>query len=814
MVNEFIAHYVGLDKKPQSLKNHLEEASFLSCRFADKVGLPTCGKLVGLLHDIGKYSQQFQDYIRSDDGKRDPDGESKSGPSLKGKIDHSSAGAQLAWETLEGRDAISRLCAQVLALCIASHHSGLIDCISPDGEDKFSVRMVKSSEKTHLSEIREIADKNVFAAITHLLESPELLSEIREQLKQLFIDEPSLQIREFYCGLLVRFLFSALIDADRLSAAGRSGEMITRNKPVPNWDRLIEKFERSLKELKQQNKIDEIRSEVSTACLKFALREKGLYRLTVPTGGGKTLASLRFGLHHAAKHTMEHIIYVIPYTTIIDQNADVARTILEDGNPESGPIILEHHSNLTSEKETWQNSLLSENWDAPIIFTTTVQFLETLFSGGTRSARRLHQLSNSVIIFDEIQGLPLKTIHLFNNAINFLVKGCGSTIVFCTATQPLLDRVDKEKGAARLSTEPEIAPDGLFKLLHRVNVIDARKPGGWSENEIAEKANKQAKEAGSVLIVVNTKVSARNLYELCRQQMDSVYHLSTNMCPAHRMKIIKEIKNRLNSQNPEPAPFICVSTQLIEAGVDLDFGSVIRYMAGIDSISQAAGRCNRNGNRLCGKVFIVNPSHESLSRLPEIECAKKQTERVLREYNQILDKSNNDLLSPQIMELYYRYYFFNRSTEMVYPIKSQSIGHDDNLLSLLSTNQLSVAAYERSNKSKLALPFKQSFKSAGEVFEVIDAPTDGVIVPYDEASREIIKSLCAENNPVEIRKLLRMSQRYSVNMYSYMFSKLDTAGCIHETQKNSGIYHLNEQHYNSNTGVVLDKKEFMDFYYT
>lgn len=810
---EYIAHYIGRDRRPQSVREHLGEVASLSSVFADKIRLPSFGKLAGFLHDFGKYGKQFQDYIRSAEGQIDPNTNNIPINELKGKVDHSSAGAQLVWETMENSDAIARLCAQVLVLCVASHHSGLIDCLAPDGKDKFNKRMAKNKEETHLDEVREVADKDIRIEITNLLQSPELINEVKEQLKRLFAEEPSLQIREFYCGILVRFLFSALIDADRLSAAGRSAEMGSRKAGIPIWDDLIEKFERYINSIKPKNKVDEIRSEVSMACREFAFREKGLYRLTVPTGGGKTLSSLRFGLHHAAHHKMEHIIYVIPYTSIIDQNAEVARTVLEEANGENTLLILEHHSNLTPEKETWQNQLLSENWDAPIIFTTMVQFLETLFVGGTRGVRRMHQLANSVIIFDEIQTLPIKTVHLFNNAVNFLVKGCGSTIVFCTATQPLLDRVDKEKGAAILSAESEIAPHPheLFKALRRVNVIDARKTGGWTEDEIAKLAVNEAKETGSVLIVVNTKASAQRLYELCRQHTDAVYHLSTNMCPAHRMKVIKKLKKRLNPMNSESSPLICVSTQLIEAGVDLDFGSVIRYMAGLDSIGQAAGRCNRNGSCPYGNVFIVNPAQESLGRLPEIENARKDAERVLREFGQAPNAFDNDLLSPRTMGLYYKYYFFNRASEMVYPIKSISIGHDDNLLSLLSGNQLAVAAYHRSNKSMPALSLKQSFKSAGDVFEVIDTPADGVIVPYSEEGRSIITKLCASGDPEEIRKLLRKSQRYSVNMYSNMFAKLANSGFIHETQKESGIYYLDELHYSMDTGVVFDKTELMDF---
>ena len=417
---------------------------------------------------------------------------------------------------------------------------------------------------------------------------------------------------------------------------------------------------------------------------------------------------------------------------------------------------------MTPEKETWQCKLLAENWDAPVIFTTSVQCLESLFAGGTRGVRRLHSLSNAVIVFDEVQTLPIKTVHIFNNAVNFLIKQCGSTVVFCTATQPLLHTVDARKGAARLTGGPdgaEMAPrrDDLFKSLRRVEVIDKRKNGGWVVTEIAQLICDEADEAGTVLSVVNTKTAARAVYSLCKRQIDDVYHLSTNMCPAHRTKTIDNIRARLSGETLKSrAPMVCISTQLIEAGVDVDFGSVIRYLAGLDSIAQAAGRCNRNGRRPLGKVTIVNPSKESLDRLHEISIGKMTAERVLDEYRSDPAAFDCDLLSPKAMQRYYEYYFFNRAHEMAYSVSSKDIGHDDNLLNLLSVNTLSVEAYKRGNKCTPILSLRAAFKSAGNIFKVIDAPTEGIVVPYENEGRRIIGELCAVDDDLgRTRKLLR-----------------------------------------------------------
>ncbi len=803
MVSKYIAHYLGSDMRGQSMQSHLKEVANLAKAFSCKIGLPSLGELEGLLHDIGKYSKHFQDYIRSAKGQLDPDNDPVDADELKGKIDHSTAGAQIAWEALKDDNPMSRLVAQAIALCVASHHSALIDCLTPEGEDKFSVRMAKKRDKTYLDEVQQVADKEIMGKAAALLHSPQCLDELKKQLERLFCGEKSREVREFYVGLLIRFLFSALIDADRLSASGRTEKTGVQIAKGPPWDLLIKRLERHISRIKKSNWVDEIRSKVSLACREFATREKGLYKLTVPTGGAKTISSLRFGLYHAARHQMERIIYVLPYTTIIDQNAAVARSALEkarDGH--SNLIVLEHHTNLTPEKETCQSRLMAENWDAMVIFTTTVQFLETLFASSTRGVRKMHNLANAVIIFDEIQTLPIKTVHLFNNAINFLVKQCGSTVVFCTATQPLLHAVDARKGAARLADEPEMAPcpNELFKALRRVEVLDKRKIGGWAEIEIAQCICDEARESGSALAIVNTKAAARALYNLCRQELASVFHLSTYMCPAHRMKIIDRIKIRLKHTDP----LVCVSTQLIEAGVDIDFGSVVRYLAGLDSIGQAAGRCNRNGRRPSGKVLVINPSHESLTMLPEIEIGRMRAERVLDEYREDPGAFDHNLLSPNAMQRFYEYYFFNRAESMAYPVSSKEIGHNDELLNLLSANTLSVEAFKRTNKCAPNLSLRQSFKSAGNVFRVIEAPTEGIVVPFGKDGKRIIAALCAVATPDETRSLLRQAQHYSISLYPHEVHALVSSGCVYETQIGSGIFYLDERYYSMDMGVVFN----------
>jgi CRISPR-associated endonuclease/helicase Cas3 len=815
----FAAHYRKSDGIVQSLKEHLEGSSTLACAFAGKIGLSSFGELIGLLHDFGKYTDVFQAYLLSAVGKLNPDDdEYVDAIGMKGKIDHSSAGAQYVWESLQNKDHLQHIAGQIMSLCIASHHSGLMDCLSPDGMDVFSKRMAKSKDKTHLEEARIKIDASIQSRVNELLASTSIENELRQRLESLWCGEQSRKIREFMLGLMVRFIFSALIDADRLNSA--DFENVTAaskryNGCYPEWGVLIGKLEAHLADFKAGNQVDKIRSEISSSCLNFASREKGIFQLTVPTGGGKTLASLRFALHHAKHRKMDRIIYVVPYTTIIDQNAKVVRSIFENTEHQlvtSGKqIVLEHHSNLTPERDTWQSKLLSENWDAPIVYTTVVQFLETLFAAGTRGARRMHHLANAVIIFDEIQTIPIRTVHLFNNAINFLVGQCESTVVFCTATQPLLNEVDTHKGAVQLSVNHQIMPDvgKLFKDLRRVEVNDKRKAGGWSGDDVAEEAQQELDRAGSVLVIVNTKAQAREIYRRCKQITDEVFHLSTSMCPAHRMDVLDKVKECLNLDNPKPV--ICFSTQLIEAGVDVDFGSVIRYLAGLDSIAQAAGRCNRNGLRQTGRVVVVNPTNENLDKLPDIRTAKEKAERVLDEYRNDPTSFGNDRISPEAMAAYYRYHFFSRSHEMDYPVSPKEVGRDDTLLSLLSTNDLSVNAHKRTNNAAPPLHLRQSFKTAAEAFKVIDAPTEGVIVPYGEEGKRIIAELLSTAGRFEKKyELLKQAQRYSVNMFPHEIAKLRQIGSLHEVLEASGILCLDPQYYSNEFGACVEQVALME----
>lgn len=835
----FVAHVRATDQAAQqSLEAHLRGVGNLSGQFADKFGLSIHGLLIGFLHDLGKYSSDFQHYILSAVGilNQDEDEEYVDAKGLKGKIDHSTCGAQVAWSALSTHGQKGQFAGQVLALCIASHHSGLIDCLSLSDKnaaiDNFSKRMGKADHATHLAEALGNANPELMQEARGLLNDPGLIDALwswRNRIAasapgkdaQTKIQSPALHQQ---LGLLVRALFSCLIDADRIDTADFEHPRKAKHRSTGEyraWDVLIQRLESHLADLPSGLPVDAsrpdinvLRRDISAHCLQAAPRSTGIYTLSVPTGGGKTLASLRFALHHAKQHGLDRVIYVIPFTSIIDQNAQVVRHILEPEGEPRGSVVLEHHSNLTPEHQTWRSKMLSENWDAPVVYTTTVQLLETLFGAGTRGARRMHQLARSVLVFDEIQTLPIHCVHLFNNAMNFLADHCNSTVVLCTATQPLLNKVDESKGAVNLKPDSELMPDvrGLFDSLKRVEVVNCRKPGGWTQHEVIDLAFEQVDAAGSCLVIVNTKKAAQALYELCKGRLDiKAFHLSTSMCPTHRKAKLREVIQRLEAVPPFPT--LCISTQLIEAGVDVDFGSVIRYAAGLDSIAQAAGRCNRNGKRAKGFVFVVNPrpEDENLKRLPDIEKGREIGMGVLNDYQADPGSFGHNPIGPEAMALYYQRYFFNRAKEMSYPVSRKELGRDDTLLNLFALNSQTVGEYQRVHQQIPQLHFRQSFMAAANAFKAIDTPTQGVIVPYGPEGKELVNDLCGAYQPENEHELLRKAQQFSVNVFPTLFDDLTRENVIREIRSGTGIYYLvDTRHYSEDFGLSDTPNGYME----
>jgi len=471
---------------------------------------------------------------------------------------------------------------------------------------------------------------------------------------------------------------------------------------------------------------------------------------------------------------------------------------------ERGKVVLEHHSNFVPPEDTrYRHSLLAENWDAPIVFTTQVHFFEALFGYGTRDARRMHQLANSAIIFDEVQTVPLKLTHMFTTSLRFLTHDCGATVVLCTATQPPLDKLPNEY--RKLTIEPgyKIIQNELemFEKLKRVEVHDRRKPGGLNNAEIADLAEQALQEKGSVLIVVNTRASARTLYQEIKNRSlgAAVYHLSTDMCPAHREDVLEnKIKPKLEAKKT----VICVSTQLIEAGVDIDFGTVIRALAGLDSIAQSAGRCNRHGKREngLGSVWVVNPQEEKLDRLKYIKSGREHAQWILDDYRDNPEAFGNEKIGLEAILRYYQTYYTAHQNELDYPVdKNSSFEREDTLYNVLAANKLAVNAYQAIHHAAPDIVLRHSFRTANGEFRVIDSPTRGVIVTYEDGNK-IIMELCGAFGLEKKGKLLKQAQRYSVNLFNYQFDALFKAKAIKEVQKGAEIYYLDKQYYSDEFG--------------
>jgi len=384
---EYVAH-VRKVGGPQSLQAHLSGVGAEARNSAAKIGLASHGELMGLLHDLGKYSSAFQTYLKSAVGilNQDEDEAYVDAERLRGRIDHSTAGAQVAWRELAKHGPLGQIVGQMLSLCIASHHSGLIDCLSADhqsvGDDVFTRRMQKVDDRSHLAEAWGKVDAPIRTRVEALLANSAIVTEVQAMLGRIVLAAPGQTdngiVAQQHVGLLVRFLFSCLIDADRLDTAIFENRRANQHRPHGEyvaWETLAGRLEDRLAEFAPRDPIDQLRKDISQHCLDGASRKRGIYTLTVPTGGGKTLASLRFALHHAALHRMDRVIYVIPFTSIIDQNAEVVRAILEPDEDAAsrGRIVLEHHSNLTPEAQGWREKILTENWDAPVIYTTMVQ---------------------------------------------------------------------------------------------------------------------------------------------------------------------------------------------------------------------------------------------------------------------------------------------------------------------------------------------------------------------------------------------------------------------------------------------------------
>lgn len=783
IINQNIGHIRVSDGTIQSLEDHLRGVAKLSELFASRIGISNVGRYIGLLHDLGKASSTFKEYVQGlSDSKR-------------GDIDHSTAGAQYIFDKrLDWNRDNMYVCAaqQMMEMVIASHHSGLIDSISSEGTDVYRHRMKKDKEKTRLDEAVYRIDPLILKEVDDCKNDAEKeLSELIRRIIEEARDDKVPDSGLFREALLERYILSCLVDADGIDTASfMDGKQLAVKHT--DWTILRTRLYEHMQSLNNDDPISVLRSQISNQCYAAAGKPRGIYTLSAPTGSGKTLASLRFALEHVIHHGMERIVYVIPYTSVIEQNARVVKGII-NSEPDDD-YVAEIHSNIDIGVETEDDPLHwmpTDQWDSPIIFTTMVQFMDSLFSSGIRRARRMHNLVNSVIIFDEIQSLPVKTVYMFNEAINFLSKYCGCTCIMSTATQPLLG--EGLEYSLSVSEHSEIIEDvaDMFSAMRRTEISFPYGSNTVDKESLARLAADIMGTARSLLIIVNTKAMARDVYNAVRGLLPDnidVYHLSTNMCAKHRMDVLDQIIPNLGKK-----PIVCVSTQLIEAGIDVDFEAVIRSMAGIDSIAQAAGRCNRNGRMPNpGKVYVVK-TNESLSKLPDIFEGRRCTDGIVH-------SGGIDVLSPSTMSDYFREYFYRRSNEMGYPTDNP----ERSLFSMLSDNRAAVMMYKSSVGAAPESLLRQSFFEANSKFHLIDE-TSSIIIPYDDVANDCINRLNSTHDAMERSRIMRRLQRYSVN--TFRLEEYKQRGVVYELEGCPGLYCLAYGHYDDEFGLSDDQTD-------
>ena len=705
--------------REHSLESHLEAVSQIAAGMALLFGAADWAALAGLWHDVGKYRPAFQARIRRVSGY-DPDAHIEG---AENRPDHSTAGA------LHALAAAGPLAGRLLAYLITGHHAGLPDW-NGDASSLFQ-RLERGREAEWLEEaLAQQPPASVLAASTPT-SRPRATSPDRADLH-----------------LWLRMLFSCLVDADFLDTEDfMTPEHRATRATFPGVDDLLRRLMTHLERLSTDappTPVNRVRAEVLRQCTESAGQAPGLFSLTVPTGGGKTLSSLAFALHHALRHGKRRVVYAIPYLSIIEQTADVFRGIL-------GEDVVEHHSNLDPDRESLKSRLAAENWDAPLIVTTNVQLFESLYAARTSRCRKLHNLVDSVVILDEAQLLPPEYLDPCLASIRALSQHYGVTFVLCTATQPAFQpREVNGRPFAGLSGVREIVadPEGLYRDLERVRVhwpADLRTPSTW--DDIADRMTGH----DQVLAIVNRKADARDL----AQRVAGSLYLSTDLCGEHRAARLTEIRARLDENRRlaerglPPRPLRIVSTQLIEAGVDVDFPVVFRALAGLDSIAQAAGRCNREGRLAArGEVEVFVPPDPAppgdggrqAPRGPQVEVfvppdpappgLLRKGEQATRE---LLALDPSPALAPEIFERYFRLWY------------AQVNSFDaEGILELLTPGR----------------NLEIQFRTAAERFRLIEDAGAPVIVRWGEADRWL--AMLKSRGPD--RWLLRKLQRCCVNV--------------------------------------------------
>ena len=706
----------------QTLQSHASNVGNLAAAFAQNFGADEIARYTGQLHDLGKYSLPFQKRLK---------GEAKS-------VDHATAGAKIAverWGNVIGK---------LIAFCIAGHHTGLANgCGEGNNRSTLKQRLALQFGED-IPALDNLWQQEI--KLPQNLSAPPLKADAHHPF--------------FSYAFFTRMLYSCLVDADYLDTeafysnleneASERGGYPDLNALQHNFNQFINAFRRRIAQASEQTEaekrnaaLNRLRSEILDHAVEQAAQPQGLFTLTVPTGGGKTFTSMAFALEHAKQHGMRRVIYVIPFTSIIEQNAAEFRKVFGELGEQS---VLEHHSTfddgkLQNEATKDKLRLASENWDAPIVVTTAVQFFESLFADRSSRCRKLHNIAGSVIILDEAQMLPLNLLLPIMQAIKELAQNYRCSVVMCTATQPA---VQAENGFYRgFENVREIAPKptALFDKLRRTTVQHI---GTQTDTDLLAKLG----EHSQMLVIVNNRRHARSLYDQAKH-LDGTFHLTTLMCAKHRSQKLDEIRGRL--KNGEPCRVI--ATSLIEAGVDVDFPLVMRAEAGLDSVAQAAGRCNREGKRSSENSFVWIFAPEEQWKAPPELATQAAVMRLTA------DTFSDDLLSTQAVAAYFA---------ELYQLKGSELDNKKILKMHNDTGQ------------SLDFPFQ----TIADKFRMIESHMQPLIIPFDVDAENLISSL---HHADHIGGLLRKLQPYTVQIPEKALAALYKAGRIEPiNEKNFG----------------------------
>ncbi|WP_130471585.1 CRISPR-associated endonuclease Cas3'' [Candidatus Magnetaquicoccus inordinatus] len=751
------AHFDPLNNRAEPLfdgtSSHALQVAHLAARFAESM-IPAqhsslqlvareAARMLGLWHDLGKASAHFQHYLHA---VGDPHNLEK-----QGRIDHSSAGAQHSASTIP-------FFGTLLAFAIAGHHTGLPDWHG-DSEGTLKKRLHKKTTPWQANTPAELLVGDRLQQVTRQMTLP---------------PDP------FAIAFLLRMLFSCLTDADLLATEAFLDPQRTsqRHPPLPSMAQLVGHLERYLAErfAQSEGEVNRQRQNIASFCRQAADLPPGFFSLTVPTGGGKTLSVLRFALHHAQIHGMQRVISAIPFTSIIEQNAQIYRTLF---NPLGEGILLEQHAHLDpDDPETMRNRLAAENWQAPLIVTTNLQFFESFFAARPGRCRKLHHIARSVIVLDEAHALPIALLQPALALLKELVSRYGCTVVLCTATQAALQH--SQEFSIGLKEVREIIPDpvALHQALQRVQV---RQCGTLS---LLETAQRMA-ALSQVLAIVNSRHHARELFgtlQTLTADREEIFHLSASMVAQHRLAVLTAIKERLQTGRSCRV----VSTTLVEAGVDLDFPVVYRALAGLDSIAQAAGRCNREGSMVeRGETLIFLPQESHFAN----EGALKQAADHAWEIMQLPSYQENPL-SLAALEHYFRLHYWQQGG-------SHGNGWDQK--NIRSCFQLG------STKE----PFLFHFRTAAALFQMTDSPQIPIIVAFDATARHELDLLQRLNKPEAslLHTASRRLQPYIVTINAQEYQTLTNLLAVTTVHERFNVLLQPELYYCSLTGLRLPEEE-------